>query len=192
MLEARLSGEGLVILRLNHRDGRDDRITTHVCLVGRAFGADGAIITGSDAVPQVNSLKKVNSQWGGRFWVEGNAHAATAIGKWKNNGGVVVNLSMYGENLHDTISEISYKYRVMRRGLLVVVGSSKVPGYVYRMSDYNVAVTHEPHSEVAALAIFLEKITKPLSFLSAQNAELKVFPRLCNKGRVKVYEKEVH
>jgi tRNA (cytidine56-2'-O)-methyltransferase len=191
MNEDRLTGRGLVVLRLNHRNGRDDRITTHVCLVGRAFGADGAVITDSDATTQASTLRKVNAQWGGRFWVEGSVRAATVISKWKSKRGIVVNLSMYGESLQDTVSEISYRYRIMERGLLIVVGSSKVPGYIYKMSDYNVAVTHEPHSEIAALAVFLEKITKPLLSTRRENAELKVFPRLCNKGRVGVYEKEV-
>ncbi|NIS35916.1 MAG: tRNA (cytidine(56)-2'-O)-methyltransferase, partial [Actinobacteria bacterium] len=39
--------------------------------------------------------------------------------------------------------------------LLVVVGAAKVSFDVYEAADWNVAVTNQPHSEVAALAVFL-------------------------------------
>ena len=42
-------------------------------------------------------------------------------------------------------------------GMLIVVGSEKVPFKVYELADYNVAVTNQPHSEVAALAVFLHE-----------------------------------
>ena len=32
------------VLRIGHRPGRDKRITTHVALVARAFGANGFIL----------------------------------------------------------------------------------------------------------------------------------------------------
>ena len=37
----------------------------------------------------------------------------------------------------------------------VVVGGTKVPGELFGIADYNVAVGNQPHSEVAALAVFL-------------------------------------
>lgn len=33
-----------------------------------------------------------------------------------------------------------------------------MPGYVYHSADYNIAVTSQPHSEIAALAIVLHEI----------------------------------
>ena len=36
--------EQIVVLRLGHRIPRDLRVTTHVCLTARAFGADGLIL----------------------------------------------------------------------------------------------------------------------------------------------------
>ncbi len=36
------------VLRLDHRQKRDARITTHVCLTARAFGADGVILNGDE------------------------------------------------------------------------------------------------------------------------------------------------
>ncbi|MEM3093651.1 MAG: tRNA (cytidine(56)-2'-O)-methyltransferase, partial [Candidatus Caldarchaeum sp.] len=40
--------------------------------------------------------------------------------------------------------------------LLVVVGGEKVEGGVFRLADFNVAITSQPHSEAAALAVFLD------------------------------------
>ncbi|RLF15834.1 MAG: tRNA (cytidine(56)-2'-O)-methyltransferase, partial [Thermoprotei archaeon] len=34
-----------MVLRMGHRIPRDQRITTHVCLTARAFGADGVIVS---------------------------------------------------------------------------------------------------------------------------------------------------
>ena len=38
----------ITVLRLGHRKGRDKRITTHVGLVARAFGADELLISTKD------------------------------------------------------------------------------------------------------------------------------------------------
>ena len=42
--------------------------------------------------------------------------------------------------------------------MLIVVGGMKVPGEVYDLADWNVAVTSQPHSEVSALAVFLHEL----------------------------------
>jgi tRNA (cytidine56-2'-O)-methyltransferase len=60
---------------------------------------------------------------------------------------------MYGVPLQDVVDELR-KLDTM----LVVVGGPKVPGKVYHEADYNVAVTSQPHSEIAALAIVLHEI----------------------------------
>jgi len=40
--------------------------------------------------------------------------------------------------------------------VLVIVGSEKMPGEIFKVADWNVSVTNQPMSEVAALAIFLD------------------------------------
>jgi tRNA (cytidine56-2'-O)-methyltransferase len=42
------------------------------------------------------------------------------------------------------------------RPVVLIVGGAKVPGDVFKYSQYNVAVGNQPHSEVAALALFME------------------------------------
>ena len=61
---------------------------------------------------------------------------------------------MYGIPIQKRINEI----RKIKGDILVVIGSQKVPRVVYELADYNIAVTNQPHSEVAALAIFLHEL----------------------------------
>jgi tRNA (cytidine56-2'-O)-methyltransferase len=61
---------------------------------------------------------------------------------------------MYGIHVDDAVAEI----RASPRDKLVVVGGPKVPAEVFELADYNVAVGHQPHSEVAALAVFLDRL----------------------------------
>ena len=53
------------ILRLGHRLGRDDRISTHCGLVARALGADEIIYTGELGKEMLESVKNISQRWGG-------------------------------------------------------------------------------------------------------------------------------
>ena len=53
----------LEVLRLGHRPSRDKRITTHVGLVARAFGADKIIIAEQDKKVEA-TLNDVTSRFG--------------------------------------------------------------------------------------------------------------------------------
>jgi tRNA (cytidine56-2'-O)-methyltransferase len=55
---------------------------------------------------------------------------------------------MYGLPLQDKLEELR-----MLQKVLIVVGGPKVPGWVYHEADFNVAVTSQPHSEIAALLL---------------------------------------
>lgn len=141
----------VIVLRLGHRPGRDKRVTTHVGLVARAFGARGMIMTQDDKNVR-ESLDRVCKQWGGEFFVQ-TAHSwKETIAKWKADGGTVVHLTMYGLPLDEVMPKLP------RKKLMVVVGAEKVPPEVFQLADYNVAIGNQPHSEVAALAIFLDRL----------------------------------
>ena len=62
-----------------------------------------------------------------------------------------MHLTMYGEPYREVVPRIRRD-----RPLLIVVGGAKVPGDVFKHAHYNVAVGNQPHSEVAALALFME------------------------------------
>ena len=49
---------------------------------------------------------------------------------------------------------------------MIVVGAEKVPREIYEIADYNVAVGNQPHSEVSALAVVLDRIQKGKQFVT--------------------------
>ena len=145
----------LFVLRLGHRPTRDKRITTHVCLVARAFGAKGVYIAGVKDDSIRLTFEKIVGTWGGPFWVKHLVNPLGFVREWKLKGGKVVHLTMYGLPLRDKAREISS----LQGDVLIVVGGEKVPREYYRESDYNVSVGSQPHSEVAALALLLDRLT---------------------------------
>lgn len=144
----------IVVLRMGHRLDRDKRVTTHVGLVARAFGADGMIIADIRDKGIENSIEKVVEVWGGQFFVRSGEPWREVVEKWRSDGGLVVHLTMYGLPIDDVMP------KVRERDLLVVVGAEKMPADIFGIADINVAVGNQPHSEVAALAVFLDRLYK--------------------------------
>ena len=144
--------EEVAVLRLGHRPGRDERMTTHVGLTARAFGADRVILPelAGDALETVDS---VTDRFGGPFTAETTASPNGVIRDWD---GRIVHLTMYGERVQDV--EAAVRDAHTEDSLLVVVGGGKVRFDVYERADWNVAVTNQPHSEVAALGVFLDRL----------------------------------
>ncbi|RJU88987.1 MAG: tRNA (cytidine(56)-2'-O)-methyltransferase [Candidatus Poseidoniales archaeon] len=142
--------ERLNVLRLGYRKGRDPRITTHLALVARALGADGFLLAGDEDKEMFDNLNSVSDRFGGNLdtqHVSGLGH----LKKHLENGGVAVHLTMYGEPFRKAIPKIRRD-----KPVLIVVGGAKVPGDVYKLCQHNVAVGNQPHSEVAALALFMD------------------------------------
>ena len=67
---------------------------------------------------------------------------------------IIIHLTMYGEPFKEVIPNIPKD-----KPVVVVVGGAKVPGELFKVSDFNIAVGNQPHSEVAALALFLDSWT---------------------------------
>ncbi|MCE5215356.1 MAG: tRNA (cytidine(56)-2'-O)-methyltransferase [Methanobacterium sp.] len=141
----------LNILRLDHRRRRDARITTHVCLTARAFGASKIILSGDEDKKLMENVHDVIERWGGTFSLDYRKNWSNLLKEWKNGKKEIVHLTMYGEPVQEVIKDI----RSSKKDKLVIVGGSRVPGKVYQEADWNVSVTTQPHSEVSALAIFL-------------------------------------
>jgi len=137
---------------VGHRFVRDDRTLTHLCLVSRALGAE-AIYLEEAETEIVQQVRDVNESWGGSFEVTVGTPWRRVIQEAKKDGRKVVHLTMYGLPLLDRVGEL----RGFRK-FLVVVGGPKVPGEIYHIADYNISVTTQPHSEVAALAIALHEL----------------------------------
>lgn len=161
------------VLRLDHRRVRDARITTHVCLTARAFGASKVILSGDEDKKILENIRDVVKRWGGDFEIDYIKKWGKFIDDWKNNGGEVVHLTMYGEGVQD----LTGKIRKSSKDKLVVVGGSRVPSKVYQEADWNVSVTNQPHSEVAALSIFLHTLFEGKEYeIDFESGELKVIP----------------
>jgi tRNA (cytidine56-2'-O)-methyltransferase len=165
----------IVVLRLGHRPERDARITTHVGLTARALGARGMMLTARDR-SEADSIDRVVKAWGGDFWVRTGVSYRSEMKRAREKGGLVVHLTMYGVNLPDCIDRIRTEFR-SSRDLLVVVGAEKVPGDVYQLADFNVAIGSQPHSEVAALALFMDRLQEGQGLKQEfKGGELKIVP----------------
>jgi len=158
----------VAVLRYGHRPGRDDRMTTHVGLTARALGADRVIFP-DNAGQSAETVRDITDRFGGPFAVELRADQKAIVRDFE---GVVVHLTMYGERVQDVETEIREAVGLPDTGddadaegeptaprdLLVVVGGEKVPWALYERADFNVGVTNQPHSEVAGLAVFLDRL----------------------------------
>ena len=165
--------ERVTVLRLGHRPGRDDRMTTHVGLTARALGAERVVFEpgASDAV---ETARDITDRFGGPFEA---SIAESPMGVLRDWDGPVAHLTMYGLPVEETTEDVRAALSgggdggdddgdgdgvgggdAGDDGLLVVVGAEKVPFEVYERADYNVGVTNQPHSEVAALAVFLDRL----------------------------------
>ncbi len=162
------------VLRLGHRPERDKRITTHVGLVARAFGAHGFILADVSDDKVITSLLDVVERWGGPFNIIQGVNSIKYIKEWKNKGGEVIHLTMYGEPIDFVIDEIRYS----PKDKLVIVGAEKVPRIYYELADYNIAIGNQPHSEVAALAIFLDRLYEGRElYLKFSKWKIRVVPQ---------------
>lgn len=139
------------VLRLGHRPIRDKRMTTHVGLTARAFGADVMFMPRVDKKIE-NTLSDVTERFGGNFQLREKKDWRKLVEGWE---GEVIHLTMYGEDIDRFFEE--------NRDInnpLIIVGAEKVPREVYDMSHYNISVGSEPHSEVAALAVFMDRLNE--------------------------------
>jgi tRNA (cytidine56-2'-O)-methyltransferase len=108
-----------------------------------------------------NSIKEtiegVVKRWGGSsdFAIEIIEDWEKMVNNWKKQGGKVILLTMYGINIEDIIDQLRKENKV-----LVIIGAEKVPRKMYDLADYSIAIGNQPHSEIAALAIFLDRIFK--------------------------------
>lgn len=163
----------IYVLRLGHRFHRDKRATTHLALVARAFCADELILDSKDNEIE-KSIKKVIDVWGGNFKVKVEKNWHKFI---ENFSGEKIHLTMYGIPIDEKISEI----RCSKKDKLVIVGGKKVPSEVYHLSDYNISITQQPHSEIAALAVFLHELFEGKEIKKEFKGKKRIIPQ--EKGK---------
>ena len=161
----------LSVLRLGHRRERDKRITSHLGLTARAFGADEVILAGEDDPSALETWNSVTERFGGDFECRYEAKPMGWLRRFSKNG-TVIHLTMYGEPWREAVESIPRDAPVV-----VVVGGTKVPGELFRIADHNVSIGNQPHSEVAALAVFLESWMGPINeSIRFAGGEIEVVP----------------
>ena len=114
-------------------------------------------------------IEGVARGWGGSFRVEGVADWRRVVREFP---GRVVHLTMYGEPLDRVMPRLRGSAE-----LLLVVGGAKVPPELYRISDVNVAVGPQPHSEVAAVAVMLDRLLGLPKSRTFAGARRRIVPR---------------
>ena len=182
----------VVVLRYGHRPGRDDRMTTHVGLTARALGADRVLFP-SNATQSKETVDTVTDRFGGPFLAELRDDQNAIVRDWD---GIVVHLTMYGEPIQEVQAEIRHRHRpetgtAEGEPILIVVGGEKVPFEMYERADFNVGVTNQPHSEVAGLAVFLDRLFDGRQLdREWENADRRVVPRKTGKEVVPTEESD--
>ncbi|WEL23068.1 tRNA (cytidine(56)-2'-O)-methyltransferase [Candidatus Nanohalovita haloferacivicina] len=162
----------ITVLRLGHRRGRDDRISTHVGLTARQWGADRIVYSGEKDTGILDSQRDIIDRWGGDTEVEYTENWKNVIRDFE---GLSVHLTMYGEKINERIEGLKKEF-AEEEDLLIVVGAEKVPRWVYTHVDYNISVGNQPHSEIAALAVFMDRIQEGRLKEGFEGAEIEVEP----------------
>jgi tRNA (cytidine56-2'-O)-methyltransferase len=185
------SKQKIVVLRWGHRIHRDSRLTTHCALTARAMCASGFILADVEDKSIEKTIKAITRHWGGKFTFEMGTNWRKAICDWKAQGGIVVHLTAYGENIQS--SNVMTRIRETDKNILLLVGSQKVPGEFYspEISDFNMGVGNQPHSECSALAIFLDRFFEGKELMvEFEKAEVKIIPQKHGKN-VEVNEEKI-
>ncbi len=172
----------VVVLRWGHRH-RDKRLTSHVALTARALGASGFIMTDMEDNKVKATVEGVTARWGGNFHFEMGRSWKRVVKEWRANNGITVHLTAYGENIQT--SDVMQRIRATGKDILVIVGSKKVPAGFFSdsISDFNVAVGNQPHSECSSLAVFLDRFFEgqELSEDLIDNGKMKIVPQVRGK-----------
>jgi len=181
------SAQEIVVLRWGHRPQRDARLTTHVALTARALGASGFLLSDTVDKKIKETIEKVTRKWGGNFFFEMGTAWKSAVRGWKAKGGIVVHLTAYGENIET--SHVLDRIRQSGKNVLVIVGSQKVPKEFFSndVSNFNVSIGNQPHSECAALAVFLDRFFEGKELAKGfKKAKIKILPQ--ERGKKTIVE----
>ena len=143
----------IIVFRYGHRSVRDYRVTSHCSMVARAFGASEIIVCGEKDESMKTSVDDITKRWGGPFKIKFVDDWEKELTNLQKKGYVLVHLTMYGEEIQHKDKEIGKNQKIC-----IIIGSQKVEREMYYLSDYNISVTKQPHSEIAALAVTLDRI----------------------------------
>lgn len=176
----------VAVLRWGHRV-RDKRLTAHVALTARALGVSKFILADVKDEKVKKTVEKVTEKWGGAFHFKMGENWRQIVKDWKTTNGIVVHLTAYGENIQT--SNVLQRIKSTGKDLLVIVGCRKVPSAFFSktVSDFNVAIGNQPHSECSSLAIFLDRFFEGRELSKEfERAKVTLIPQVRGKKVVEV------
>ena len=165
------------VLRIGHRPERDKRITTHVALTARAFGASKVYISNPDS-RVIKSVEEVVTKFGGNFKIIPTSNPKKIV---KDSNLLIVHLTMFGISIDESVKKIKDE----KKGILFIVGAEKVPPWVFELADYNISIGNQPHSEVAALAIAMNNLNFE-SYNKKFKGKLSVIPSATHREMTEI------
>jgi tRNA (cytidine56-2'-O)-methyltransferase len=151
------------------------------------LGASHFILSDTQDEKVEATVSKIVKNWGGSFSFEMGKPWKQAVKDWKAKGGVVVHLTAYGENIES--SDVLKRIWATRKDVLVIVGSQKVPPAFFseKVSDFNVAVGNQPHSECSSLAVLLDRFFHGHELgMEFKEARIRIIPQGHGKKVVKL------
>jgi tRNA (cytidine56-2'-O)-methyltransferase len=135
-----------------------------------------------------DTIEKVLKFWGGTFKFKMGQSWKGIVKKWKENNGVIVHLTAYGENIQT--SDVMKRIQTTGKDIMIIVGSQKVPSLFFneKISDFNVAVGNQPHSECSSLAVFLDRYFNGNELADGFmcNTKKKIVPQVRGKRVIEV------
>ena len=145
--------------------------------MARALGASEGVLCGDEDQSVLDGIARVKDLWGGDFSVSYERDWKKFLRGRKASGWMVAHLTMYGTDF----AEGAKKMASSRKNVVVIIGAGKVPTEAYHMADMNLAVANQPHSEVAALALFLDRFFAGRELKKKFGGKLKITPNKCGK-----------
>ena len=173
-----MNDRSLFVVRLGHRHDRDTRITTHIGLVARAWGATRLLVAGDRDTGVLETVRDVNRRFGGSMDC---SHEPSPMGWLKrfvvggledvDHPGLAIHLTMYGLPVDEVVPDLP-----RNQPTAFVVGGPKVPPEIWDICQHHVSIGSQPHSEVAALAIALDRWGAQPDDVDTSDARLRIIP----------------
>ncbi len=141
-----------------------------LCLAARAFGAQSVTFATGKSPRFARQFARLNRKWGGDFAVDFTDDWKGFIAGKKNYKSIY--LTRYGT----PINKLKYSLKTYKNILLIVTLTEAYKN-LYKMSDFNVSITTQPHCSTAAIAIFLHLFYEGRELaMHFENAQYKVIP----------------
>ncbi len=142
-------------------------------LVSRAFGASNITIISPGRINTEQLIKKcnkINRDWGGKVAISFSNDINKFIKSKKNY--IKIYLTRYGT----PIKKVEYIIKTYKN-ILLMLSMEEHEKRLYKIADFKISITNQPHSSEAAIAIFLHNFYNGRELaIHFENARYKIAP----------------